>query len=330
MTTYAYDRTASSIVAVWETGAGAVAKRVARVPSRATEPVVLRLAEAMTGLSSILWHAYTDPHLVGPPSARLALRGLRHPDLPLDGVLMRRGDPLVDSAHEVGRAVGELGSGGLARSVAQEVEAECAAVERAVRGDLSGRGRQAVLLTRLDASPAQIAVADGFLRDVPMGSEELFTQVDGMAAATAAIPWLHAAADVTAALSGLDPVGVLEEAERTQGGDVTTAVHVLEMVEEMSPVAVARELAGPAVLAGRGMLLVDAHSHDEPRFTLVDPVRPARSLLESVIKGIQACFVVYSEHLAPDRFPDTGEGRWIDIARESFDEAVRAERAATR
>ncbi|MEK6441781.1 hypothetical protein [Pseudonocardia sp. T1-2H] len=110
MTTYAYDRTASSIIAVWETGAGAVAKRVARVPSRATEPPVLRLAKAMTGLSSILWHAYTDPHLVGPPSARLALRGLRHPDLPLDGVLMRRGDPLVDSAHEVGRAVGEAGA----------------------------------------------------------------------------------------------------------------------------------------------------------------------------------------------------------------------------
>jgi hypothetical protein len=261
------------------------------------------------------------------PATGPVLDGVRWPDPPRDGVLMHRADPLTDCAHELGRALHAVGTPDLLRSVTQEVETELDAVEHAVRGDLSGRGRQAVLLTRLDASPAQIAAADGFLRDVPMGSEELFTEVDGMAAATAAIPWLHAAADVTAALSGLDPVGVLEEAERTQGCDVTTAVHVLEMATEMSPVAVARELAGPAVLAGRGMLPLDAHSHDEPRFTLVGPVRQARSLLESVIKGIQACFVVYSEHLAPDRFPDAGEGRWIDIARESFDEAVRSERS---
>jgi hypothetical protein len=328
MTTYAHDRTASSIIAVWETGAGAVAKRIARVPSRATAAMVLRLVEALTSLSSIGWRAYSDPYVFGPPSAGPVLKGLRWPDPPRDGVLGHRSDPLTDCAHELGRALHAVGTSAVVRSVAQEVETELDAVERAIRGDLSGRARQAVLLTRLDASPSQIAAADGFLRDVPMGSEELFTEVDGMAAATAAIPWLRAAAEVTAALSGLDPVGVLEEAERAQGCDVTAAVHVLEMVAEMSPVAVARELAGPAVLAGRGMLLVDAHSHEEPRFTLVDPGRPARSLLESVIKAIQACFVVYSEHLAPDRFPDAGEARWIDIARESFDEAVRAARSA--
>ncbi|MCW0211821.1 MAG: hypothetical protein OJJ54_00515 [Pseudonocardia sp.] len=328
MTTYAHDHSASAILAVWETGAGAVAERVVRVPGRVPGAAAGPLVESLTGLSSMVWRAYTDPHLVEAPRPAAVVDALRRPDPPYDGVLLRAEDPFTDCAQALGRALLAFDDPRPVRSVAREVESEIDAVERAVRGDFSGRARQAVVLTRLDASPAQIAVAEDLLRDVPMGSEDLFTEVDGMAAATAAVAWLHAAADVTATLTGLGADGVLEQAERIQGGDLTTALHVVEMAAAMSPVAVARELAGPAVLAGRGLLLADAHAHDEPRFTLVDPARPARSLLESVVKGIQGCFVVYSEHLAPDRFADTGEGRWIDIARESFDEAVRARRAS--
>src|SRR5947199_92941 len=91
----------------------------------------------------------------------------------------------------------DRGSDGLA-----EVAAEVAAVESAELGDLSGRARQAVSLTREDASPLQVAAADRLLADDPFGSRKLFTDVDPTSAAVAAAHWLYAAASIASDVSG--------------------------------------------------------------------------------------------------------------------------------
>lgn len=46
-------------------------------------------------------------------------------------------------------------------AVRADVEAESHAVEMAERGDLAGRAGQAAVLSRSDASPVQVAAADG-------------------------------------------------------------------------------------------------------------------------------------------------------------------------
>src|SRR2546421_6218533 len=70
----------------------------------------------------------------------------------------------------LGRNLHEVGDKKFTAQVATDAEAEIAAIGKAELGDLSGRARQAVVLTRQDASPVQVAAADGLLHQDPLGA----------------------------------------------------------------------------------------------------------------------------------------------------------------
>ncbi len=154
MTTYAYDAGTHHLVAIWDTGIGATAQTVARLHVRTSETVAMNLAEALTRMSSSVWLSYTSPELVDLPVAA-ARRALRRPNLPQGDLLRVDEHPVVESAHRVGRELREVGSAGVSRAVIADVEQEMAAAEDAGRGDLSGRARQAVVLTRVCPRPCR-------------------------------------------------------------------------------------------------------------------------------------------------------------------------------
>ncbi|WP_228694877.1 hypothetical protein [Amycolatopsis japonica] len=83
-----------------------------------------------------------------------------------------------EAAHRVGRAPHTLGDKALTEQLIADVAAELRAVEQAERGDLSERAKQAMLLTRTDASPLQVNAASDLFREHPLGSEKLLHEVD--------------------------------------------------------------------------------------------------------------------------------------------------------
>lgn len=247
MTTYAYDITGPSLIALWHSGIGAVARPVARLHARTPERTGMHLAQALTDLSESAWLSYSDPGLVHlDPSA--GLQALRRPHLPEGELLYREADQVLDAAHQAGRAVAAVGSAGVLRAVAADVESEFDAVSRALDGDLSGRARQATVLNRLEVHPAQVALADRHLHDVPMGNEALFDEVDPTAASVAAVHWLQAAADV--ALPADDPLAALRSAAASEGVDVAVADVVLRaLAAGHRPLVVVQDLVRAARLA---------------------------------------------------------------------------------
>jgi hypothetical protein len=340
MTTYAYDPTTRHLVATWETGVGAVASTVTRLPARVDEQAALSLARTLTALSAATWLAYTDPDLavVDPVAAVAALTA---PNVPENGLLRREAEPHLDAAHEVGRRLLDIGGTAVARIVVRDVSEDLDGLDRALRGDLSGRARQAVELTRLDACPLQVLAADELLREVPMGSSRLFCEVEPTSAAVAAAHWLRAAVDVALAVSGWSSAEqVLVAADAMEEFDVTTVRVVLDlMAAGNSPLVVVRCLVRSAMLAARGMV-VQADSPgltddplgepgDQARFTVLDPTRPSRALLERLTRGIQTCSLVHTAHLDPAALgPDSDPDRREEM-RQVFDEHVRAEAGRT-
>lgn len=322
MTTYAFDPSTAHLLATWPTGAGASARTIARLNTRTPELRGLHLAKSLTALSSIAWMAYTDPGAVELVPAP-ALRALRRPHLPRAGLLYREGDPLLDAAHDVGRELVATGSAGVTRAVVDDVAGDLDAVERALCGDLAGRARQAVALTRLDASPLQVAAADRLLHEVPMGSERLFVEVEPIAATVAAAHWLAAAVEVTLARTGDDTVRDLLLADpEIEGIDVETAAVVVDLLDEGNPpLPVTRCLVQAALLTARGMILARKDDPtDEPQFTLLDPARPAPCLLERLVRAVQACGMVHMRHqgMADHDGPERAE-----VCRQVFDDEVR-------
>jgi hypothetical protein len=327
MTTYAYDPTTTTLLATWTCGIGSAACAVARLHHRTPQRTGMHLAQALTDLSSAAWASYAAPALAELHSEP-ALDALRRPHLPRDGLLYREGDELLERAHEVGRALVAVESAGVLRAVVADVTAEFDTVHRALHGDLGGRARQAVTITRLPAPPAQIAAADRLLHAVPMGNERLVTDVEPTAACVAALHWTAAAVDVTlAAVGGGDPAEVLEEAADAEGVDVLAATAVLGMLHAGNPpLAVVQDLVSSAVLVGSGLDGEEFGPADRghgPRTTLLHPSSPARALLGLLTGVVRACFTVYSE--ACDPAGVDGDGDWIDLTRERFDRAVRAE-----
>jgi hypothetical protein len=239
-------------------------------------------------------------------------------------------DPVLESAHRIGRELREIGSAGVTRAVAADLEEELDAVTRAGCGDLSGRAQQAVMLTRVVPSPAQIAVADRLLHEVPMGAERLYTDVEPAAAAVAAIHWFLAAVSVTASLAKTSPDEALDQAVSLEYFDDEVPRTVLRMSasdrEDRTPLGIAQQLLHMAVLAGRGMLLATAEAvEDGPYFTALDPARPARCLLDGMIGGIQGIYGLYAACLDPSHDPECDEVEWLQLARRHFDAAVRVE-----
>ena len=232
--------------------------------------------------------------------------------------------PVEDAAHRAGRALHQLGDPALTQQIVADVQDELAAVEHAERGDLSGRARQAVCLTRADASPLQVAAADDLFREQPTGSQKFFTEIDPTAAAVAAAHWLQAAADVAADAAECDPTDVVREADDIEALAVETPTHVLERLEAgETPREVVLDLIRTAMTVAEGRIAdpealpeliedsiawsaqsrpgeEDALAAGQPRITLLDPARPAHDLLEDLLDGIRACHLLYSSYSDDD------------------------------
>ena len=370
MTRYAFDGELGLLLASWSTGAGDAASVVAEVPPAAAQDAVLQLGKLLTELSQALWRCYTHPASAAPSldvntagwrreGEREAfadvLPALTKPNLPGNGTMLVSYILTEESAHRVGRALHEIGSTTLTTQVTAEVRAELRAVEQAELGDLSGRGKQAVVLTRADASPSQVAAADRLLHNDPLASNALMSDVDPTAAAVAAAHWLDAAATVAAEESGLEPGQVVLEADNIEALPHETPTLVLEsLASGMSPHAAITGLIRRAMDIAEGNLpdidllddlsarlqrmtphidLADPGQREQLmgslRLTPLDPSRPALDLLEDLLSGIHGCWLIYQESAEPsesaDCQVDAGEEEDDEDPDDAFFEAQREE-----
>ncbi|MFG2731541.1 hypothetical protein [Streptomyces canus] len=255
----------------------------------------------------------------------------------------------------MGRALHTIGDPQLVEDVAAEVAVELAAVEGAELGDLSGRSQQAVLLSREDASPVQVAAADQLLQHDPFGPDDLFRGIDPTAASVAAAHWLAAAAEVTGEASGLDPTSVVLEADNIEELPHESPTLVLGLINDgVSPYDAVTSLVRHAMQVTDGVLpdptalreqLEDLHEtlarhsgEEEPgltdvalRLTPLDPQRPACDLLEDLLTGIHGCWLLHSEYENLDHDDSDDVEEWDDAraemeqnrSRERFAELVR-------
>lgn len=339
MTRYAIDPERAALLAVWPGGTGDLAATVATMPKAADDEQALAVARTMTHLADVAWRTYTHPASaadsleVNTEGWRRGLErdafagvldAVRAPHLPEHGTLMQSYAAVTECAHRVGRALHAVGDAALTDAAAREIERELDAVERAERGDLTGRASQAVTLTRASASPVQVVQADRLLREFPFGDARLFTEVEPAAAAVAAAHWLQAAADVAAQASGSDPTTVVTEADDIEALAHQTPTLVLElMAEGATPRQVVSDLIADAMLAARGLVpdpvavadaVEDAEAQVELpqdvdlaqalagaiRTTPLDPARPALDLLEDLLAGIHGCWLIYDETTVDD------------------------------
>lgn len=355
VTRYAVDEERGLPLAFWSVGSGDAASVVAELPLAGDPAAALRLPGELSALSSALWRCYTHPASAAPSlevntsgwrregnreAFATVLPALVEPNLPRNGTILISYVPVEESAHRVGRALHEIGNSGLTERVTAEVKAELEAVEQAELGDLSGRARQAVVLTRVDASPAQVAAADRLLHEEPLGSDALLRDVDPAAAAVAAAHWLQAAASVAAVESGLEAEHIVLEADNIEALPHETPTLVLEsLASGGSPHAVVTSLIQGAMTVAEGKLpdveLLDSLSEelervaphinledagqreqlmDSLRITPLDPSRPALDLLEDLLSGIHGCWLIYQEYAEP---PGSEEA---DHAEEDYDE----------
>lgn len=125
MTRYAIDESRSELVAIWETGYGAVAIRVAPLAVSIEPRRRLALAAELSGLSRALWRCYTHPASAA-GSLALNTEGwrreqtrnefasvtahIRKPNLPEGNSLMVSYDPVEECAHRVGRCLHAAGT----------------------------------------------------------------------------------------------------------------------------------------------------------------------------------------------------------------------------
>jgi hypothetical protein len=361
LTSYAVDIERRSLVAVWGTGSGDVAATVAELPQDLQLELALQLADSLTSLSKVLWRVYTQPSTTADDleesedSRRDDEReafdavsaALVAPNLPANGTLIHAYVRVEEAAHRAGRALHAIGDPGLTAAVATDVDAELQAVERAELGDFTERGRQAVLLDRADASPAQVAAADALFKQNPFGSQTLFTDFDPTAAAVAAAHWLVAAADVVADRTEIDPSDVVAEADNLAAMPVEASTLVLRRVGDGETVRdVVVSLVRDAMLSAAGELPdirallarvaeVEARAAragdraDEIREVLMprrttplDPARPARDLLEDLLVGIRGCWLLWLEDGEED-YSDEPNAEANDLLDEDSD--LRAE-----
>lgn len=337
VTRYAVEQDSGLLLASWNTGTGDTAHVVAKLPPDTDRSAGLRLAGELTELSRALWRCYTHPASAAlsfePNTAGWRREGnraafahvlpaLADPGLPAGGTMAVSRIPVEERAHRAGRALRELGDAAVTGLVTADVQAELKAVEQAELGDLSGRARQAVVLSRADASPVQVAVADRLLRDNPLNSDMLMSNVDPTAAAVTAAHWLTAAATVAAKESGLAPGHIVREAARIEALPYATPTLVLEaLADGGAPHAVVTGLVRGAMTVAEGKLpaieLLDALAEqlsglapqvdmedpgqreqlmDSLLVTPLDPLRPALDLLEDLLYGIYGCWLIFEEH----------------------------------
>ncbi|WP_240522190.1 hypothetical protein [Amycolatopsis vastitatis] len=334
MTVFAYDEARGVLISTWDTGVGCVASTLADLPKSAERDAAIGLAFCLTGLSRQVWRTYTHPASAAdslePNTEGWRRQGereafaevvtsLRNPNLPHGDHIVQSYILVEEAAHRVGRALHVLADQALTDRVVAEVEDELAAVEQAERGDLTGRAKQAVLLTRADVSPVQVSAANDLLRQHPLGSTGLLQDVDPTAAAVAAAHWLQAAAEVASEAADCHPTQVVLEADNIEALAVETPTLVLERLDAgETPRGVVTDLIKTAMTAAEGRLAdPDALVHqieeakqkaqrfgpgDEellaglmPRVTPLDPMRPAHDLLEDLLDGIRGSWLLYRE-----------------------------------
>lgn len=346
MTTYAHHPSASSIVATWPTGAGSVATRATRIPGSCDGALARHLARSLDRLSERIWIVYCVPDAELPDPVRL-VGILRSPHRPVGHLLRIAEDALDECAHAVGRVLAEIDDRGCREAVVREVEAECAALRSAIRGDLGGRAQQAVTRVRPVWSDDELATAQALLHATPLGSEKLFTDVGPMVACVAALEWFGATVLLTARRGGYaSSPELVHHAQLVADKDLRVALALFER-PMIDAVELVRELLREALLAGTGLFVLDPEQmiDVEPPdgnlddgyravSTVLDPVEPGRALLEGIITGIQACFEVYLEDVADAEVPDpdprlTGP-HWAEEIRQRFDAEVREVVATTR
>ncbi|MEU6189517.1 hypothetical protein [Nocardia sp. NPDC047038] len=341
MTRYAFDADRAALVATWATGRGDLAQTVATLPPQVTTDQATDLASNLTTLSRFQWRTYThpasaagDPDVPNSEAWRRAEErrnfkeveaGLRNPHLPTDEGLLVSYSGVVESAHRIGRTLHDIDHAALLETVAAEVRTEQEAIESAERGDLSGRARQAVELSRPDVSPAQVHAADALLRNDPLGSIELFTELDPASASVAAAHWLYAAAEVAGEAANVATTDVVAEAddiealqvetptlvlERLAAGDTPTEV-VLDLIAEAMAVHEGRVPAPWSLVARVADIEAQAHRFGVDadtreamltsfRISRLDPARPALDLLEDLLDGIRGCLLLYAAHTEHD------------------------------
>ncbi|QKW17974.1 hypothetical protein HUT16_01885 [Kitasatospora sp. NA04385] len=348
MTRYGVDPDRHDLIAAWGTGEGDLVTRVAVLSPEAGTSALLGLARALTQLSDAAWRTYTHPG--GSPGApdspgadsderrrereRDRFGGVAEaitaPNLPHGGTIAVSYSRILESAHRVGRALLDLDDPALTGAVLSDVATELAAVENAELGDLTGRAQQAVMLSREDASPVQVAAADHLLDQDPFGPDPLFSTVDPTAAAVAAAHWLAAAAEVAATTSGRAPATVVIEADTIESLPYETPSLVLGLLHDgATPYEAVTGLVRHAMQITDGLLpdpaavreqlegleeaLTDYTGEDEPdlddvalRLTPLDPRRPARDLLEDLLAGIHGCWLLHREYAEADERTGTG------------------------
>lgn len=354
MSRYAVDEERRALLVCWGTGGGDVARTVAVAAPGIMDARMLHLARMLSDLSAALWRTYTHPPSAA-ESVEVNTEGWRrqterdlfarvpealvNPNLPERGTIVQCYSPVEEGAHRVGRALHAIGDGHITERVAAEVDEEIAAVESAELGELSGRAHQAVMLSRADASPVQVAAAHQLLQDNPFGGTELFTEVDPAAAAIAAAHWLQAASGIASEASGIEATGVVVEADNIAALPYETPTAVLEaMADGATAYTVITCLIGDAMAAAEGAIpnleslpgkiqqvqdtarrsgSSDSRLYAELlasiRTTPLDPLRPARDLLEDLLSGIEGCWLLFRDCAEdPDGTDDLGDFGNID------------------
>ena len=137
VTRYAIDEARGELIAMWETGYGAVAARVAPLPGDVPDREQQALATELSGLSQALWRCYTHPasaadsHEVNSEGWRRehtragfasVVDHVRRPNLPDQrGMMMVSYDPVEERAHRVGRCLHRTASTEVTAAVIAEV-----------------------------------------------------------------------------------------------------------------------------------------------------------------------------------------------------------------
>ena len=287
VTEYAYDRTRNALQAVWSVGIGNVAETVVVFGEGLPDPeYALQLGYDLTLLSTQLWHTYTHPltDAVDQPDEALSrarnqlaidlvTRAMREPNLPVGNQVRICDSDVLEAAHQVGRMMHRIGDGEVVDQAVDDVEAEILALRRAALGDLSGRANQAVVLTRSDPQPQQVAAAHAYFEKDPMGPPELYTKIDATSAAVAALHWFDSA---------------IMLARRSSYADLSDEPPTCRPVLE-------RDLTGNTPMLAMRRLA----NGESPRDVVIGMIKEgatARTLLEELLRGVNHAWQLYGEN----------------------------------
>jgi hypothetical protein len=360
VSTYALAADSGTVLVIWPTGRAQQATPVTTLPDG--EPFAREdLVVALDNLCEVLWATYTHPAVQegGDPDEAhteawhwsrergafpTALAAVRAPDLTPGINLEARYPPVVEGGHQVGRALHRLAADeALIDVIVREVEQEQAAIEGAESGDLTGRAEQAVALSRVTASPTQVAMAWQALLADPLGShDELLTRFEPSSAAVAAAEALQCAAIITAGVSGVPWADVVIESNDIEPLPMVSPTDVLI---RMDLGFTARQAVTELLDAAQGIAegyLPDLHQLESTirvvaksadaqlgegdrrlRLTPLDPRRPARHLLEDLLTGIHGCRALWCRYIdRPGSAGGAGAGGRPESRNERFHDAM--------